>query len=405
MKHLHIKHIPLDGFQNYRGLKGVIEILPSDSDDDIIQKLSKVKLKGCSNHAKRWMKHLSEYNSSIERISGTFVTAAILYVERDIEEEVDLYWNSKNISINPDDLDFDISDEDIISLMSDSHYYANEINDEECDNYTQSRRISVKRASNVPLCDECNGTGEVACPHCDGTGEVRCYSCLGTGEGRTHKEVVGTEVYYESGQRRERPRYSIRVSQCTKCYGRGYIVCSNCHGRRYLKCEDCHGTGRMEGAKKAWDCKYLKETFRLYKDSIIMFNNNDILNIDFHSLIPPEEGDVVEIYHNIIEGKPHSLRTTGHDEQLISAINDYCLYCVNDEYLNDNQYHVGVAIRACNLPSVYKISVIFDNTTTVMYIIDKYLIMGYGNVIPEMSLVNSVLRSLRRFINKSRNDC
>ncbi len=62
-------------------------------------------------------------------------------------------------------------------------------------------------------------------------------------------------------------------------------------------------------------------------------------------------------------------------------------------------------MRACNFPSVYKISVIFDNTTTVMYIIDKYLIMGYGNVIPEMSLVNSVLRSLRRFINKSRNDC
>lgn len=399
---INVKTCQASDISKFSGVKAKIDIDSIDGKELILKKLSSVSWAGGDRAVQRWLKHLSEYITGVYRISGTYVSLTTLDVTREVEQSLTVECDYDPLKKNIDSIGFQISNDEIIELLTNSNLYENESCYEECSEINENilpRPILVEQTTTVPICNNCHGTGKSPCPECNGTGEEVCLRCHGTGEGEVHKDEVGEDVYYDNGERRTRKLYSTRVSNCSRCHGRGYRQCSNCYGQKLFVCEDCKGTGREQGATKAWNIEVLRETYRLFKRSKILCDNGNWIDLDGFILQKPTEDDIIAIFSNIEEGKPAEVKISTANPNLADFINEKFMYILNADQLTDDQYYVGGALVTAEISSIIQVSIDYDNFVHTMYIIGNNVI--YDGELPGLSFWEDILK---RYKKKSRGE-
>jgi len=82
--------------------------------------------------------------------------------------------------------------------------------------------------SELTVCPNCNGNGEVSCHACNGVKQYRCTRCDGQDE-------IPCKTCGESGS-----------VQCTQCGQDGTVQCSGCDGTGSQDCKECRGKGHSK---------------------------------------------------------------------------------------------------------------------------------------------------------------
>lgn len=156
------------------------------------------------NKQSRFLKRFKKTAKDIEikQMVCSFSSFCCIYLNRVEKEGVSNDIRHEEISINPLQIKYFDSIEDIFAILSDPTK-KNNVNFE--------IRTLKKGSGEPPFCDSCNGLGTLICKKCEGSGREEFIS-----------------GYFASGESK------IKVGNCSNCQGAGKI-----------KCTKCKGTGKM----------------------------------------------------------------------------------------------------------------------------------------------------------------
>lgn len=352
------------------------------------------KLEDLDSGQKRWFKHLSEYNATIENLEGYYISCYKIYAKREINSEVITDCDQPEFDLEPEKLPFQITNEEVVVLLTEDYLGAYLEGRELTPQDSDPRIIKVRSKGNVPLCKHCKGTGIKICSSCNGKGSVTCSCCGGTGlNPQTHREIVSKDTYWVDGTLHERNSYSERRTQCPVCQGSGIEICENCGGQKSFPCDACDGTGKKDGAKSAATVNKLYESYQIENDSSIIFNNNDRISFTYPEKIQNQDSI---IYFS----KPETISKLECDDCDDKYLTDYLKDIIKSSFVKEkNQYLVGFAIEIKKIPEglVKKITITYNDNACEFYITSDKFHMDLGFV-PTISFIEELSKKYKKKI-------
>ena len=345
---------------------------------------------------KRWFKHLSEYNATIENIEGYDITCYAIYANREIHNEVITDCDQPEFDIKPETLPFQITKEEVVNLFTKDYLEDGEFTPQDSEN----RIIKVKFKGSVPLCEKCKGSGAIICSSCHGKGSVTCSCCDGTGlNPQSHREIVSKDTYWVDGTLHERNSYSERRTQCPVCQGSGVEICQKCGGQKSFPCDACNGTGKKDGATSAATVNELYESYRLEVKSSIIFDNNDVI---YKDSIYSVSGLNIQNHDSIIFfDNPNVISKLDCDNYDDQYLTDYLKDILKESsHREKNEYLVGFALEIKKIPKglVKKISIKYNDYQYDFYTTGEKLYMADRFNFPRISFIEDLLKKYKNKI-------